>query len=112
MMVLTSNFGATTGGLTRCPLYTRNSAKLILRRVNYLGVGVALHASVMQPWLASSTIFTYLNRVPCVTLIGGAFQAWRLRANSSSGTRSSIVFFTASTEMMSPSCTRAMGPPT
>lgn len=71
-----------------------------------------LQASVTQPWLACVTVLMYLYSVPWVTLSGGAFHAF-LRLSSSSGeTRSSMVFLTASTEIISPSCTKAIGPPT
>lgn len=70
------------------------------------------YASVMHPRLASSTIFTYLYNVPWLAFNGGATHALFRRASSSAETCSSIVFLIASTEIMSPSCTRAIGPPT
>ena len=69
-------------------------------------------ASVTQPWLASVTDLMYLYSVPWETLSGGAFHSFLLLSSSSGETRSSMVFLTASTEIRSPSCTKAIGPPT
>ncbi len=69
-------------------------------------------ASVMHPWLASSTTLIYLYKVPCRALSGGAVHRCLRSSSSSADICKSIVFSTASTEMTSPSRTSAIGPPT
>ncbi len=54
----------------------------------------------------------YLYNVPCCALYGGGIQFCLRCLSSSAGTCRSIVFLTASTEIMSPSRTSAIGPPT
>lgn len=78
------------------------TAMIYIHDVVLLANGEA-HASVMHPRLASSTTLMYLYSVPCETLSGGAFHSARRRSSSSWGTRSSMVFLIASTEMISPS---------
>lgn len=54
----------------------------------------------------------YLYNVPCCALYGGATHSCLRRLSSSARTCRSIVFLTASTEMVSPSRMSAIGPPT
>ena len=58
---------------------------------------------MIHPWLASSTDFMYLYRVPWVTLRGGATQVFLRRSISSGDMCNSIEFETASIDMVSPS---------
>jgi hypothetical protein len=53
----------------------------------------------------------YLYNVPCCALYDGATHSCLRRLSSSACTCRSIVFLTASTEIVSPSRTSAIGPP-
>lgn len=99
-------------GSWTCPCFERDFPPFLADLNPFMIYFDCFHMSVTQPLLAQLTERANFNSAPLLQLNALGFQFFFLSPNWVSVKSTVMMFFTASMLIISPSCMKAIGPPT